>query len=187
MQKYKKHNLEPSVNEGFKYYCKNCEKDFETKPKLVCEAKIEAKPKMGKHSRASGKLFEKKVMEDLEKNGWTVCRFTKNVDLETNKLINPKPRFNPFTKSIQYSQSGFPDYLAFKRATCWNCQAHGFDACSYEIIAVECKSGKESSKYLSKEEKLKCQWLLDNKVFHSIFIATKGEKRGEKIYTKFEK
>jgi len=49
---------------------------------------------------------------------------------------------------------------------------------TYEVIGVEVKSNG----YLSKEEKAKCRWLLDNNIFSKILIAKRGEKRGEIVY-----
>ena len=51
-----------------------------------------------------------------------------------------------------------------------------------DIIGVECKTNG----YLSKEEKKKCKWLLDNNIFRKILIASKGEKRGSIEYKEFE-
>ncbi len=53
---------------------------------------------------------------------------------------------------------------------------------TYEVIGVEAKmDGK-----LDKIEKEKCRWLLDNKIFGKIWIAQKGEKRGEIKYVEFQ-
>ena len=52
----------------------------------------------------------------------------------------------------------------------------------FQVIGVESKmDGK-----LTKEEKEKCSWLLENNIFSKILIAQKGEKRGEIIYKEFE-
>lgn len=55
----------------------------------------------------------------------------------------------------------------------------------YEVIGVECKVGK----YLDKAEKEKCIWLLENKVFSKILIASRyKEKNRIKIkYDEFKK
>ncbi len=42
-----------------------------------------------------------------------------------------------------------------------------------EVIGVEVKSGNETNKYLSKVEKEKCKWLLENQIFSKILIANK--------------
>jgi len=51
----------------------------------------------------------------------------------------------------------------------------------YEVIGVECKTNG----YLTKEEKEKCRWLLENNVFSKILISSKGNKRGEIKYVEF--
>lgn len=134
--------------------------------------------KQGKKNKAIGKAFEKKVMEFYEKEGYVVMRFTKNVDLKLNKLINPKPRFNPFTKSIQYSKSGFPDLIIFKQSIEIT-NALGKIIRNYEIKGIECKGGNKTHKYLSKEEKLKALWYVKKKIFTEFLLAEKGEKRGQ--------
>lgn len=128
----------------------------------------------GKKNRASGKAFEKKVREDLESQGWIIVRWGNQVDLENNKIVPVKPKFSPFTHSIMYTSTGFPDYLAMKKLT-----GEG-----YEVMGVECKGG-DKNKYLDKEEKEKCKWLLDHKIFSRILIAQRGEVRGEIKYTIF--
>jgi len=48
------------------------------------------------------------------------------------------------------------------------------------IIGIECKTNG----YLTREEKEKCEWLLENKIFSKILIASKG-KKGEILYKNF--
>ena len=38
--------------------------------------------KRGKKSRAAGARFELKVRKDLEKNGWTVAKWTNQIEFE---------------------------------------------------------------------------------------------------------
>jgi len=45
----------------------------------------------------------------------------------------------------------------------------------YDVMGVEVKMNG----ILSKEEKQKAKWLLDNNIFSVILVASKGEKRGE--------
>ena len=189
--------------------------------------KIINKKEQGRKNRASGKRFEARVMQDLENKGFITARWTKSVELpkleeaqaihlgnnkwlkrlepSKGRLINPKPRYNPFTKSIQYSQSGFPDFIAF-RGWWEDCRdiktveefnkitQIGYNKIltdnvlfgnqyNYNIIGIECKSDG----YLTKEEKEKCKWYLDNHLFSKIFIVKKGKKRGEIIYKEFGK
>ena len=48
----------------------------------------------------------------------------------------------------------------------------------YVILGVEAKSNG----FLTKEEKEKMNWLLENNIFSKILIAKKGKKRGEIVY-----
>ena len=117
----------------------------------------------GKKNRVKGKLFEVKVRADFESKGYIVCKWANNIDLEKGKIVPVKPKFNPFTKSIMYAGTGFPDYVCFKLNPC-------------EILGVECKVGK----YLDANEKAKCKWLIDKGL--KILIASRGDKRGEIKY-----
>ncbi|KKL75377.1 hypothetical protein LCGC14_2055450, partial [marine sediment metagenome] len=49
------------------------------------------------------------------------------------------------------------------------------------VVGIEVKSNGR----LTREEKEKCKWLVNNKIFIRIIIASKGEKRGEIKYTEF--
>lgn len=141
---------------------------------------------MGKKSRAAGQAFEKKVRADLEKKGWTVDRWSNNVEFKDygpgehesggvgtlGSLIQAKPKFvfNPKIKRwiLLSNSSGFPDYIAF----------------SYPFIpptGFECKTNGK----LEPLEIKKCKWLLENRKFSKIMIAKKGEKRGQIIYEEF--
>ncbi|HKZ33754.1 MAG TPA: hypothetical protein VJ142_00755 [Candidatus Nanoarchaeia archaeon] len=125
----------------------------------------------GKKSRAAGARFERKVRVGLENVGWIVDKWTNNVDLETKKLVKAKRKFNPFLKILGIG-TGFPDFIAFRRK-------RG----GYEIMGVEVKSNG----YLNKEEKEKCKFLLEKKIFGGILIAKRGNKRGEIEYVDFVK
>ena len=91
--------------------------------------------------------------------------------MKIGRLVKCKPKFNPFTKSLMMNSSGFPDLICFKI---------GSIGC-YEVIGVEVKVNG----LLSKEEKEKCYWLLENKIFSRILIAKKDKKRGEIKYIDF--
>ena len=117
----------------------------------------------GRKNRAAGARFELKARAKFEKEGWIIDKWTNNVDLEEKKLIKAKRKFNPFSKILGIG-TGFPDFIAFRKK--------GSD---YEIIGIEVKVNK----WLDKEEKEKCQWLLDNNIFSKILIASRGKKRGE--------
>lgn len=144
--------------------------------------------KRGKSNRARGKAFELRVRADLEKDGWVLDKWTNQVVFgvmkgkkvfkgetegqDTNGYLVPcKPKFNPFTKALMMNSSGFPDFLAYRLASGNN----------YEVIGVECKMGK----YISAEEKQKCAWLIKNKKFSKILIASPGEKRGQIVYKEY--
>lgn len=134
-------------------------------------SKKKSKIKKGKNSRAAGARFELKVRKDLENNGWTVDKWANNVDLEEKKISPAKRKYNPF-KKILVVGTGFPDFIAFKKVEE-----------NYNIIGVESKM----TGILSKIEKEKCLWYLQNKIFSKIIIAKKGKKRGEIEYENFFK
>lgn len=117
--------------------------------------KTSEKRKLGKKSRAQGMAFELKVRHSLEKDGWNVAKFSNNVDLELNKMIPCKHKFNFFTKAMTIG-TGFPDFII------WNLNTR-------KIIGVESKLNGT----LDKVEKLKCSWLLKNNIFDEIRIAKK--------------
>ena len=116
------------------------------------------KVKRGKKNRKAGSAFEGKVRADLEKRGFIVIK-NPNTVVE-NKFTQGKNKYNPFTKRLM-AFGGFPDFVVYRplRLT--------------RVVGVECKLGK----YLDREEKEKCSWLLDNHVFDKIFVATKGKDK----------
>tara|TARA_Y100000296_G_C5174178_1_gene259044 strand:+ start:2162 stop:2587 length:426 start_codon:yes stop_codon:yes gene_type:complete len=134
------------------------------------EKKI-SKSLIGKRNRAAGARFELKIRKDLEKKGWIIDKWSNNVDLEKNKIIPAKRKYNPF-KKIMIIGTGFPDFIGFK-----------FEKKKYDIIGIEVKGNG----WLNQNEKKKCKWLLDNHIFSKILIAKKGKKRGEIEYIDFEK
>jgi hypothetical protein len=104
------------------------------------------------------------------------------------RLIPAKPgRF-------RMMQTGFPDFIVFKNMTSWDGEPFwnltreliNFEVKPtlprkinlYENIGIEVKSNG----YLTKEEKEKYKWLLENNIFSKILIVSKGKKRGEIIY-----
>ena len=56
--------------------------------------------KKGKSSKARGARFELKVRKDLESKGRVVDKWTNNVDLEGDKIVAAKKKFNPFSKAM---------------------------------------------------------------------------------------
>jgi len=162
--------------------------------------KKQTKSQMGKKSRASGARFELKVRKDLENKGWVVDRWTNNVefteeDIGLNEDLGDGKRFvsdiqkavwgkliPAKTNRFGMRNTGFPDFIAFKKLE-WKAQAIISTLFPYDVMAVECKSND----YLDKTEKTKCKWLLKNKIFSKILIASKGIKRGEIKYKEFKK
>ncbi len=91
--------------------------------------------------------------------------------MKGGKLVQCKPKFNPFTKQLMMNTGGFPDFISIK---------HIHEGL-YRVIGVEVKMNG----ILSKTEKEKCAWYLQNKIFSEIWIAKKGEKLGEIKYDDF--
>lgn len=149
--------------------------------------------KQGQKNKADGAKFELRVRKDLEEQGWIVAKWPNNVEFtpynckEENccvlhkpigKLIPAKHKFNFFTKVMTIG-TGFPDFIAFKN---WEDVIYAqLPDITYKIIGVESKSNG----MLSKEEKEKCRWLLDKKIFSKILIAHK-EKIKNKIKVVYE-
>jgi hypothetical protein len=134
---------------------------FNDKGEVVLKKRADIK--RGKKSRADGAKFELAVRKHLEADCWKVDKWSNNVDLNEKKLVQAKRKFNPFSKVMTIG-TGFPDFIAFRLN----------ERDDYEIIGVEVKTNG----ILSREEKDKCIWLLENKIFKKIFIAKKGELKG---------
>ncbi len=139
----------------------------------------------GKKARARGQRFEIKVRKDLEEKGWIVDKWTNNV--VDGELVKVKNKFRGINIPMMLG-AGFCDFICFM----WTNDEEdcGYELPSgewdrtrltYQIIGVESKMNG----ILSKVEKEKCDWLLKNRIFSNILIASKGEKRGEILYTKF--
>lgn len=147
----------------------NYETSWDDKGGMKSKSKVEIK--RGKKSKSKGGVFELKVRKDLESKGYTISKWSNNVDLENKEIIIAKRKYNPFNKALTIG-TGFPDFVAIK---------HIYDE-SYSVIGVEVKLRG----LLSKEEKEKCLFLLGKKVFSRIWIAKLGEKRGEIEYVDFK-
>lgn len=134
------------------------------------------KKTQGKKNREAGARFERKVRKDLTEKGWIVDRWTNTVIWSERYcgLAPAKSRFNMRT-------TGFPDFIAFRDRILSNYEKE-LPKILFEVIGVEVKSNG----YLTKEEKEKCKWLLDNNVFSKILIASKGKKKGEIVYKNFK-
>jgi hypothetical protein len=133
--------------------------------KGVPKSKSKEKIKKGKSAKKSGSDFELKVRKDLESKGWILAKWSNNVDLEKQEIISAKKGmvFNPFFRRMMptLSSTGFPDFIAF--------QLVGENV--YNVIGIESKTNGT----LSKEEKEKCAFLLNKKVFNHIWISSKKE------------
>jgi len=144
------------------------------------------KVKQGKQNRASGLKFELKVRKNLEEKNWIICKWVNNVDLENNKLIPAKRKYNPFNKVMGIGV-GFPDFIVFRKnilADRFFIEDFNIDIpANYSVIGVEAKSNG----ILSKIEKLKCQWYLDNHIFSKILIASKSKERGKIDYKYYQR
>ena len=142
-------------------------------------SKKKSEVKKGRTSRAKGARFELQVRKDLEDKGRIVDKWNNNVDLpskgnsgepEQGKIVAAKRKYNPFKKMLVVG-TGFPDFVSIK---------HIHEEL-YSVIGVEVKMNG----ILSKEEKEKCAWYLKNNIFSQIWIAKKGEKRGQIEYDDF--
>ncbi len=145
--------------------------------------------------------FEKIYGEDVLKKKIDVDKISWNIESKEiydqgyiGKLISAKHKFRGPGIPMAIG-TGFPDFIAFKK---WHPPEAVKQAekakpgkpgiylspypLTYTIYGVECKSNS----YLTKEEKEKCKWYLENNVFSKILIVKKGKKRGEIIYEEFK-
>jgi hypothetical protein len=124
--------------------------------------KKKSEMKKGKESRASGAQFEARVRKDLEARGWIVDKWSNNLD--EGKIVPAKRVFRRFKANmgVMTIGTGFPDFVCFQKMGEY-----------YKIIGVEVKVNGT----LSKEEKEKCSWYLDKKVFNEIMIAKKIKEK----------
>lgn len=169
--------------------------------------------KIGKQNKAKGLRFERSVRKDLEDKKWIVSKWMNNVEFHNNedihglpfivgKLVPAKHNFCGIGRPMALG-TGFPDFITFrwiwkvdlekalgvgmvlestKSFPINGLEDYCGDFMMWEVVGVEVKSNG----YLDKEEKSKCKWLLDNKVFSRILIAKKGKKRGEIVYDEFK-
>ena len=146
------------------------EKEIEFKASVDEDGKVVLKKKInikrGSKSRSGGAQFELKVRKDLQRNNWIVDKWSNNVDLENGALTPAKKswKFNPFRKIMMPSAqgTGFPDFIAFQKMNNY-----------YKVIGVEVKMNGT----LSKIEKEKCRWYLENGIFNEILVAKKVKER----------
>jgi len=101
----------------------------------------------------------------MKKTGFILDKWTNNVDLIKQEVVPAKRKYNPFKKMLVVG-TGFPDFIGIKKLV------EG----DYDVIGIEVKLNGS----LSQEEKLKCKFYLQNKIFSKIFIA-RAVKEGRKI------
>jgi len=167
-------------------------------------AKDPNKVKQGKRNKAQGAAFELRVRKDLEEKGWIVSKWQNNVELpeiikskkNPELLMDCLDKIKSFGKLIPAKTkwagpgrpmvlgSGFPDFVAFTKNTKIIKCSLVKDEFRQVVIGVESKING----YLTKEERAKCKWLLDNSVFSRILIArkTKVKNKIKIIYEDFE-
>ncbi len=163
----------------------------------------------GKKARASGQRFELKVRKDLEEKKWIVSKWMNNVERDWCKCNSHYPGIFFCENCKKYFEhgsqpnkaplklipakhkfrgpgipmaigTGLPDFIAFTTFGGTNIIHTEFGEIEgyHCVIGVECKSNG----YLTKEEKEKAKWYLDNNIFSKFLIAKKGKKRGEIEY-----
>jgi len=147
--------------------------EYETEwgdPGRIGISKKKSKMRMGSKSRAGGGQFEARVRGDLEEKGWVVDKWSNNVDFDENKVVPCKRKFNPFNKVMTIG-TGFPDFVCFERR-----------GDLFKVIGVEVKMNGN----LSRVEKEKCAWYLENGIFSEILVASKvQERKGGKIRVEY--
>jgi len=141
--------------------------------------------------------FEAQVRKDLESRGFIISKWQNNVEL-SNKKEKIEGRLVPARQGkYRLTSTGFPDFIIFRRIELqghgrhkfpkkirirevWGYSEISFPQPMYAIVGVECKFNG----YLSKEEKAKCEWLLENNIFSKILIAKKG--KGGIVYEEWD-
>jgi len=140
--------------------------------------------KIRSKARSSGKRFEIKIREDLESKGFLVFRNSndvKKIETPNGQSIQFKQttgHWNPFTKMIMVSQSGFPDFIVLKEAKLTYEDETPIEFMEtpnvlFNVAFVECKLNG----YINKVEKEKVNWLIKN--LHVPFYV--ASKEGKKI------
>jgi hypothetical protein len=94
--------------------------------------------------------------------------------LDLGKVVTCKRVFKRFGvgKGVMTIGTGFPDFVCFERR-----------GDLFKVIGVEVKMNGN----LSREEKLKCSWLLREGIFSEILIASKVKEKNRVrvVYTDF--
>ena len=135
----------------------------------------------GRNNKANGAAFELRVRKDLEEKGWIVSKWPNNII--DGKLCAAKHKWNGPGRPMALG-TGFPDFIAFRKNYTPNKNQEGIYVWMYEVLGVEAKSNGT----LTKLEKEKCQWLLENQIFSKILIAKKTKPKNKIVveYNNFE-
>lgn len=125
--------------------------------------------KRGSTSKAAGGQFELRVRKNLEEKGWIVDKWSNN--LNDGKMVPAKRIFRKFNANmgVMTIGTGFPDFVCFEKR-----------GDLYKVIGVEVKMNGT----LSKIEKEKCEWYLENGIFSEILIASK-EKIKNRVHVEY--
>lgn len=142
--------------------------------------------KINKKNRRLGKDFENAVREDLERKGWIVIRWDKNIQLNefyvenknSARMVQAKPKFIPGIGLVMNSP-GFPDYICLKRfkpeaIMDADLERKWIESREFEAIFVECKLDGTTEPI----EKEKADWLIRNLKI-DFYIARKPKDSGE--------
>ncbi|MCK5612635.1 hypothetical protein KAR91_62765, partial [Candidatus Pacearchaeota archaeon] len=78
---------------------------------IILKQKKKVNVGRGRKAKAAGARFELKVRKDLEEKGRVVDKWSNNVDLEEEKIVSAKKKFNFFSK-IMTLGTGFPDFIS---------------------------------------------------------------------------
>ena len=111
--------------------------DYETSwdEKGMPQSKKKSNIKRGANARAAGSRFELKVRKDLESKGRIIDKWGNNIDLEENKIVPAKRKYNPFKKMLVVG-TGFPDFISIQN----------MDKELYDVVGVEAKMNGMLSK-----------------------------------------
>ena len=152
----------------------------------------------GKKNRAAGADFERRVRKDLEEKGWKVSKYSNNVDLEIDKEKDKRLKYGKCVPAkpgrFRMMQTGFPDFIAYTNRFYMDeiivdggleiplVASDGKTPINepqgrYAVIFIECKTNG----YLSKEEKAKARWYLDNNYCSKFLIASKHKEKNKVI------
>ena len=147
------------------------------------EAKVDF-AKQGKRNKAMGADFERRVRKDLEEKGWIVSKWQNNVVFNI-EFQGDATTVIPDEVAVGYcvpakmnkfmvNQGGFPDFIAYRNDG-WEDETKSNLHLGYNIQFIECKTNG----YLSKEEKEKAQWYLDNNYCSKFLIAYKTKEKNK--------